>query len=211
MLVRQNTDCSGTGNESTVSFPFTLFFSGFESGVTGEVTAFTQPGGTQVGHRSVTVDELGNRCELVDGTAPPGQYKIVYDFGSGTGKQKVIRLEAAPAPTPSGGPSPTESAAPPTTGPPTTGPPTTGPPTTGPTSTGSAPATPPPGTTSPTPPTSSVAGAGSVTFRPLSDRISDRALAPTGVDLVGPFVLGAGLLLSGAVLVAGSRRRRRKV
>ena len=96
MLVRQSTDCSGTGTTSTVYFPFSVLFTGFEPGETGEVTAFTQPGGEQVGHRTVTVDEQGNRCELVEGTVPPGQYKLVYDFESGTGKQKVIRLVAPP-------------------------------------------------------------------------------------------------------------------
>ena len=59
MLVRQSTDCSGSGNASTVYFPFCVLFTGFEPGETGEVTAFTQPGGEQVGHRIVTVDEHG--------------------------------------------------------------------------------------------------------------------------------------------------------
>ena len=31
----------------------------------------------------MTVDDQGNSCQLVEGTVPPGQYKIAYDFGSG--------------------------------------------------------------------------------------------------------------------------------
>jgi LPXTG-motif cell wall-anchored protein len=108
MHVKQALDCTGGGEDSTVHLPFALLFEGFAPNTTGTVTAFTQPGGVQVGQATVTVDALGNRCEEVTGSAPPGQYKIVYDFGSGTGKQKVIRLVEAPAPSPS----PTETVTP---------------------------------------------------------------------------------------------------
>lgn len=111
MLVRQAIDCSGTGTTSTVSLPFGLLFEGFEPLQTGTVTAFTQPGGVEIGAATVTVDAAGNRCVEVIGenNPPPGQYKLVYQFGSGAGKSKVITLEAPPATSP-----------PPTTPPPVT-------------------------------------------------------------------------------------------
>jgi hypothetical protein len=100
MLVRQSEDCSGTGTASVVSLPFSLLFTGFDPDATGTVTAYTQPGGEQVGQGTVTVGPDGERCVLVTGEVPPGQYKLVYDFGSGTGKQKVIRITGAqPMPT----------------------------------------------------------------------------------------------------------------
>ena len=45
------------------------------------------------------------------GEVPPGNYKIVYDFGSGTGKQKVvhIREDSEPQPTESPSSPPPES------------------------------------------------------------------------------------------------------
>ena len=86
ILVRQSTDCSGTGTASTVYFPFSALFTGFEPGETGEVTAFTQPGGEQVGHRAVTVDEHGNRCELVEGTVPPRPVQIRVRLRVGYGE-----------------------------------------------------------------------------------------------------------------------------
>jgi len=92
MLVYDNTTCEGTGNASVVTLPFSLLFTGFEPGASGTVTAYTQPGGELVGSASFSLDEDGERCARVDGDAPSGQYKIVYDFGSGTGKQKVIRV-----------------------------------------------------------------------------------------------------------------------
>ena len=107
MQVRQSEDCSGSGNDSTVTIPFSLFFVGFEPFDTGTVVAFTQPGGEQVGEATVTVGPDGSRCVLVTGTVPAGQYKIVYDFGSGTGKQKVIEI-VGPAP-------PTDTSTPTTT------------------------------------------------------------------------------------------------
>ena len=100
MLVRQSDDCSGTGNDSSVSLPFSLLFTGFAPDTTGTVTAFTQPGGDEVGSGTVMVDSNGEACVRVTGEVPTGQYKIVYDFGSGTGKQKVIRItDAEPEPT----------------------------------------------------------------------------------------------------------------
>ena len=54
MLVRQSTDCSGNGNVSTVALPFSVLFTGFTPGDTGIVTAYTQPGGVQVGQRTVS-------------------------------------------------------------------------------------------------------------------------------------------------------------
>ena len=159
MLVRQSTDCSGTGTASTVYFPFTALFTGFEPGETGEVTAFTQPGGVQVGHRTVTVDGLGNRCELVEGTVPPGQYKLVYDFESGTGKQKVIRVVAAPTSSvaPSASVTPSASASVSTT-----------------------PSTSPSVAPTPTPPTSPPlpSGPGSITFTPLPSVVGDQRPSP---------------------------------
>lgn len=191
MLVRQSTDCSGTGTASTVYFPFTTLFTGFEPGETGEVTAFTQPGGVQVGHRRVTVDGQGNRCELVEGTVPPGQYKLVYDFESGTGKQKVIRLVAAPTSSvaPSASVTPSASASVSTT-----------------------PSTSPSVAPTPTPPTSPPlpSGPGSITFTPLPGVVRDQAVLPrTGADLTGVLALGVALLVLGAGVVAVTRRRAR--
>ncbi len=187
MLVRQSTDCSGTGTASTVYFPFSALFTGFEPGETGEVTAFTQPGGVQVGHRAVTVDEQGNRCELVEGTVPPGQYKLVYDFESGTGKQKVIRVVAPPggSTSPSASVAPSASASVSVT--PTPSP--SGAPTPAPSPSVS---TPPPGT----PPSSEV---GKITFTPLRDYVADRAALPrTGADLTVVLAVGVALLVSGS-------------
>lgn len=90
MLVHDNTVCAGTGNASSVTLPFSLLFTGFDPDATGTVTAYTQPGGEFVAEATITLDSEGERCVRVDGEAPTGQYKIVYDFGSGTGKQKVI-------------------------------------------------------------------------------------------------------------------------
>ena len=55
MLVRQSTDCSGSGNASTVSVPFSVLFTGFAPNATGTVVAYTQPGGVEVGRRTITV------------------------------------------------------------------------------------------------------------------------------------------------------------
>jgi hypothetical protein len=106
MLVYDNTTCAGTGNASTVTLPFSLLFTGFEPDVTGTVAAFTQPGGEFVAEATITLGPDGSRCVRVDGDAPSGQYKIVYDFGSGTGKQKVIRV-INPGDAPVGTPPPT--------------------------------------------------------------------------------------------------------
>ena len=103
MLVRQDVHCGGTGNASSVYLPFALYFAGFAPNAVGTVSAYTQPGGHLVATRAVTLDAEGNRCVEVTGSATPGQYKIVYDFGSGTGKQKVIRI--VPSPTVSASPS----------------------------------------------------------------------------------------------------------
>ena len=100
MLVRQSVDCSGNGNDSSVSVPFSLLFTGFAPGAEGTVSAFTQPGNELVGSGEVKVDEAGEACVRVTGEVPPGNYKIVYDFGSGTGKQKVIHIrDSEPEPT----------------------------------------------------------------------------------------------------------------
>jgi len=93
MQVHDTANCSGNGNDSTVSVPFSVLFTGFAPGATGTVTAYTQPGGQEVGSRTITLGPDGSRCARVTGDVPAGQYKIVYDFGSGTGKQKVIRIE----------------------------------------------------------------------------------------------------------------------
>ncbi len=107
MLVRQSDDCSGSGSDSTVTIPFSLFFVGFEPKETGTIVAFTQPGGEKVGEATVTVGPDGSLCVRVTGTAPAGQYKIVYDFGSGTGKQKVIEIVGPAPPTDTSTPSTT--------------------------------------------------------------------------------------------------------
>ena len=52
MLVYDSTTCSGTGNSSSVTLPFSLLFTGFDPGATGTVTAYTQPGGEFVADRS---------------------------------------------------------------------------------------------------------------------------------------------------------------
>lgn len=109
MLVYDNTTCAGTGNASSVTLPFSLLFTGFEPGATGTVSAYTQPGGVLVGSATLTLDDSGRRCAFVDGDVESGMYKIVYDFGSGTGKQKVIRVRDPDRPT--GTPDPSESTA----------------------------------------------------------------------------------------------------
>ena len=115
MQVRQSQDCSGSGSDSTVTIPFSLFFVGFEPYDTGTVVAFTQPGGEKVGEATVTVGPDGSRCVLVTGKVPPGQYKIVYDFGSGTGKQKVIQIVGPAPPTDTSTPTTTTDTPTPTT------------------------------------------------------------------------------------------------
>ena len=60
-----------------------------------------------VGEATVTVGPDGSLCVRVTGTAPAGQYKIVYDFGSGTGKQKVIEIVGPAPPTDTSTPSTT--------------------------------------------------------------------------------------------------------
>lgn len=107
MLVFDNTTCAGTGNSSSVTLPFSLLFTGFEPGATGTVSAYTQPGGALVGTATLTLDDSGQRCAFVDGEVESGMYKIVYNFGSGTGKQKVIRVRDPDQPT--GSPDPSES------------------------------------------------------------------------------------------------------
>lgn len=106
MLVFDNTTCVGTGNASSVTLPFSLLFTGFEPGASGTVSAYTQPGGALVGTATLTLDDTGRRCAFVDGDVESGMYKIVYDFGSGTGKQKVIAVRDPDNPT--GTPEPSE-------------------------------------------------------------------------------------------------------
>jgi hypothetical protein len=200
MKVHDTADCSGKGNDPKVTIPFSLEFTGFAPYTTGTVTAYTQPGGVKVASGEVLVDGKGYRCVRVDGDAPPGKYKIVYDFGQGTGKQKVIEVVAAPTPPPTNPP----TTAPPTTQPPTTQPPTSPPVTTGPPTTG------PPATTSgPTsqPTSTGVATNGSLVLVPLGN-VTAPALPATGGTGRIPLAPAAGLLIVGALLVAASRIRR---
>ncbi len=219
MLVRQSTDCSGNGNSSSVTVPFSIYFTGFEPFATGTVTAYTQPGGEEVGSRSITLGPDGSRCYRVTGDVPPGQYKIVYDFGSGTGKQKVIRIEgAAPTPSPTPTKTPTKS--------PTSSPSVT--PTVSPTVTSSVSPS-----VSPTV-TSSVSPSGSATGSPSASPSESESVLPTSTaapseseDVEGltftpvdtlpdtgsshvsrNLSIGAGLVVLGSLLVAVSLRRR---
>jgi hypothetical protein len=225
LLIKQSTDCSGNGESAQVYFPFSALFTGFEPNESGTVTAYTQPGGVQVGQWTVTVDALGNRCEMVVGTADPGQYKIVYDFGSGTGKQKVIRIIPAP---PSPSPTPTSSESPnvspsesPSESPSGTETPTgsespsesptesatvTG----SPTDTGGIPTqTLGPGASTTPSPSTSVEGE-KIELIPEADAVGDDAvLAHTGSDVSPLLEIGAGLLVAGAGLVVLARRRGR--
>jgi hypothetical protein len=223
LLIMQRTDCGQHGESSSVYFPFSGLFTGFEPNTTGTVTAYTQPGGVQVGQRSVTVDAQGNRCELVTGTAEPGQYKIVYDFGSGTGKQKVIRIVEAPPPSPTESPTLPES--PGATESPTApeSPSATESPSSPPSSTSAPPSTAsltPTGTAAPGPSTSSSLSAAAtpstsvaaekIIFEPLADPVGDAAvLARTGTDVTMMLGLAAVLFASGTALVVVGRRRGR--
>jgi hypothetical protein len=222
MLVYQSADCSGTGNDPSVSVPFSLLFTGFPPDVTGTVTAFTQPGGDQVGQGTVTVGPDGERCVLVTGEVPAGQYKIVYDFGSGTGKQKVIQItDSEPQPTetataPTVTPTaPTETATAPTVTPtaPTVTPST---PTVTPTTPTVTPSTP---TVTPTtnPPSSATSSpsteVGHLKFTQLPKTQvapESESLAKTGGLRVAALTLmGSGLLGLGVLLAATSPRIRR--
>jgi len=113
--VRQDVRCAGTGTTSTVYLPFSLWFSGYAPHETGTVAAYTQPGGALIGSATITLDSTGSRCVEVVGEAPPGQYKLVYDFGSGAGKQKVIRLVDPPGGTDAPTAAPTTTSATPMT------------------------------------------------------------------------------------------------
>jgi hypothetical protein len=228
VLVHQDIHCGGSGNSSTVYMPFALYFTGFPHNATGTVSAYTQPGGQLVGSGNVTLDSHGNRCVEVSGDAPPGQYKIVYDFGSGTGKQKVVRLVAAPSATPTVTPShpiatvtPTSSSATPTT---TSASPSTtsaSPSTTSasPTTTSASPSTTSaspsdtsasPSTTSASPSdTSTPTGAPTASVSPTDTApefvYTPEDLAPTGGS-TEPLTIGLVLALAGLVLIILSRQ-----
>ena len=200
VLVHQDIHCGGSGNSSTVYMPFALHFTRFPPNATGTVSAYTQPGGQLVGTSNVTLDAQGNRCVEVSGDAPPGQYKIVYDFGSGTGKQKVIRLVTAPTPTPTVTPShpiatvtPTSASATPTT---TSASPSTT--SASPTTTSASPSLTSTSTGVPTASVSPTDTAPEFVFTP-------EALAPTGASQE-PLTVGLALALAGLVLILFTRR-----
>jgi len=221
VLVHQDIHCGGSGNSSTVYMPFALHFTRFPPNATGTVSAYTQPGGQLVGTSNVTLDAQGNRCVEVSGDAPPGQYKIVYDFGSGTGKQKVIRLVTAPTPTPTVTPShpiatvtPTSASATPTT---TSASPSTT--SASPTTTSASPSTTSasPSTTSASPTTTSASpsltststGVPTASVSPTDTApefvFTPEALAPTGASQE-PLTVGLALALAGLVLILFTRR-----
>ena len=180
MLVRQDVRCAGTGTTSTVFLPFSLWFSGFSPHETGTVAAYTQPGGALIGSATITLDSTGRRCVEVVGEAPPGRYKIVYDFGSGTGKQKVIRLVDPPVSTDVPTAAPSTTSASPTSASPTT---TSASPTTtsaSPTTTSASPTTTSasPSTTSASPTTTSAS--------PTSTGASPTATSPSATGTSGP-------------------------
>jgi len=234
MQVRQTEDCSGNGNLSVVSLPFSLFFDGFAPHDTGTVTGFTQPGNVQVGQGTVTVDENGFACLRVTGHAEPGQYKIVYDFGSGTGKQKVIRL-VGPGPTETTEPSPSESATSPSDSPTSATPTTPTATETTPTATVTSPSvtptssmptlTPPPPTDTSAPTSTSApastsgtaTGSVSATASPTTDVAHLKfKQVPTGAGgeqlpktggSGATLVFGATLLVAGAVVASAARVR----
>ena len=217
MLVRQTLDCSGTGNASTVHVPFSVLFTGFAPNETGTVTAYTQPGGQQVGQRTVRVGPDGTRCVRVRGNVPPGQYKIVYDFGSGTGKQKVIRI-TGPGPKPTVTPTrptvtpttPTDTPTAPTVTPTT---PTVTPPTT-PAGTVTASTSGPPTSTASSSATSSPpTRVGHLKFTQLprtAVAAGTRSLPKTGGPSVAPLTIIGTVLLGFGALLAGTSLRRRK-
>jgi len=217
MLVKDADDCSGNGNSSTVTIPFSLYFTGFDPFTTGTVTAYTQPGGVEVASAPVQVDGAGNRCVLVEGDAPPGQYKIVYDFGSGTGKQKVIRVAAAPTATPTSTPTATPTATPTSTPTETPTDTATSTPTDTTTSTSTDTATSTPTDTATGTPTSSdtatsgpgsapSATAGDLVLTPLG--VVDQASLPaTGGTTPGLLPLALALTVAGLIAVVATRTR----
>ena len=174
------------------------------------------------------MDEAGEACVRVTGEVPPGNYKIVYDFGSGTGKQKVIHIrdsepEPTESPTDTTEPSPetpTESPTTPTVTPTTpTVTPTT--PTVTPTTPTVTPTTP---TVTPTTPSGSPSsataspstGVGHLKFRqlPKAQVASERENLPRtgGLDVAALTVMGSLLLGLGVLLartLPGSRRNSR--
>ena len=190
MLVRQDVHCGGTGNASSVYLPFALYFTGFAPNTVGTVSAYTQPGGHLVASRAVTLDAQGARCVEVVGSATPGQYKIVYDFGSGAGKRKVIQI--VPGPTASASPShPIATVSPSTTGTPTS--PATPSVSATATTTGS------PGATATASPSPSTSESGDLEFIP-------EYLPPTGGPATSTLPAGLVLLAVGGLLVLASRR-----
>jgi LPXTG-motif cell wall-anchored protein len=226
--IHDSEDCTGPGEDSTVTVPFSGLFTGFAPNTTGTVSAYAQPGGQLVGQRQVTVDAQGNRCELVTGVdVPPGQYKIVYDFGSGTGKQKVIHIAGSTEPTqtptldptetpiesPSEIPSqsPTESASE-TTEPPTAESPSqTGPANPSSTGSGATPGGSSSATTSASPGSGTAVEDEQLVFHELADPVGDAATLPkTGAGDVGWLLaLSAGPAAAGGALLVATRRRGR--
>jgi len=226
MLVRQDVHCGGTGNASSVYLPFALYFTGFAPNTVGTVSAYTQPGGHLVASRAVTLDAQGARCVEVVGSATPGQYKIVYEFGSGAGKQKVIQIVPGPTATASASPShpiatvspsttataspshPIATVAPSTTATAspshpiaTVSPSTTGTPTSPATPSVSATATTTgsPGATATASPSPSTSESGDLEFIP-------EYLPPTGGPATSTLPAGLVLLAVGGLLVLASRR-----
>jgi LPXTG-motif cell wall-anchored protein len=217
MLVKDSDDCSGTGSVAKVAMPFSLEFTGFAPFDTGLVEARTQPGDVLVGSGTVQVNEDGYQCVRVDGDVPNGLYKLVYDFGSGTGKQKVVQLvgqPSGPTPTPTltptGSPSPTltPTVTPTPTQTSTSTPTVTASPTLTPTLSPTATATPTASTPVPTSSAGTVTNApgqgdpGNVDF----DQLIPVQLPDTGAG-GDALTAGAILLIAGVVAVVASRRR----
>jgi hypothetical protein len=205
LIVRDTPDCSGTGNASTVVVPFSLFFTGFEPFSQGTVTAYKQPGGTEVASITATTDANGQLCIRVDGNPAPGQYKIVYDFDDGTGKQKVIRVEV-PGPTSSPTPTPTPTTSVTATPSPTTAPTTTPTGSPSPTDSGTiTPSTPPTGSATPTS-TPTPTDDGTLVLSVVN--LGGGLAATGGAGSVQSLLVAVAMLGLGSVLVLASRRRK---
>jgi hypothetical protein len=209
MLVKQDVHCADSGTTSTVYLPFALYFTGYAPHETGTVSAYTQPGNERIGTATITLDSQGSRCVEVVGQATPGQYKIVYDFGSGTGKQKVIRLVDAPGASHTPTPAPTPTSASPST---TSASPTTT--SASPSTTSASPTTTSasPSTTSASPSTTSASPSdpgGTASPSPSeSDHVEfiPENLAPTGSSGPSPLPGALVLLAVGGLLVLVSGR-----
>jgi hypothetical protein len=96
IMVFDAVGCSGgeaQGTSPTVTVPFSIGGTGFDANQAGTATIAIQPGGQVVFTASATADANGAWC-LSPIDLPPGQYKVVFTFGNGTGKQKVFRVES---------------------------------------------------------------------------------------------------------------------